>query len=349
MPTAMEMLAARYGILPPSSVSPELDQARNEGIGGLGIQPLPQQPVQEAAPAQQNQYDQLLRQMQQEDAIKRKRLQEYLTMNKQGLAELEDKVKTPQESRTDLSPLLALSDTWFGGNLQKGYRPPPTKEEARSQGINEMAALQQRKEALTKLAEGADTTGSNYIKLLMAQQRQNETNQRADEKKTAELSNRIEKSGLADLDPVIANINKNIPSEGDISGFGLTAALPDILVSKSGTDARQAVGGLRNIVLKARSGGAVTPSEADRMLEELGAGTGRTDEQLRVGITNVVNQLAAKKQAILGGYRGDIKEAFKGQGGNTSVPSASFSGGLPPEKQKRLQELRAKKEAGNLK
>lgn len=277
------------------------------------------------------------------EAQNRKRLEDYL---RTGIEEQESAVKAPQERRVDLSPLLALSDTWFGGNLQKGYQRPPTQEEIRQLGISNLAALQQRKEQLADFAAKGVGTGDDYTKLALALQKDQGTQGRYDEKRVSELSSRIEKSGLSDLDPVIANLQKVVPQEGDVAGVGQTALAPDFLISQEGKDVRQAVASLRNIILKARSGGAVTPQEADRMLEEIGTGPGKNDDQLRRGLVNVSNQLASRKQNILAGYTKETQGEFASRGGNLALPSLKFKAsaetGWSDQKEKRLQELRAK-------
>lgn len=54
-----------------------------------------------------------------------------LDTQQQGLDEMgrQRDAYAAMPTQVDLSPLMALADTWYGGNLQKGYRPPTTVEE----------------------------------------------------------------------------------------------------------------------------------------------------------------------------------------------------------------------------
>lgn len=137
-------------------------------------------------------------------------------------------------------------------------------------------------------------------------------------KKTMEFSNRMDKGGLAELGGVINNVQATLPLDDagkDVAGYGATGFLPDFLVTKAGKDNRQAVASLRNILLKARSGGAVTPEEEARYLGELGEGSSKSDDQLRQGIKNTINFLKSKQQNIAAGFTPAVIQQYKNQGG----------------------------------
>lgn len=146
---------------------------------------------------------------------------------------------------------------------------------------------------------------------------------RQDTKKTDDdarhLSEALNKEGLGELDSVVDDLESRIEMDGkgDIAGFGLTAAVPDFKLSKPGQRNRQAVAALRNVILKARSGGSVTEDEAGRMLEEIGGGITRTDAQLRTGLKGVIKQLQAKQKNILAGYNPKVISEFEKRGGKT--------------------------------
>jgi hypothetical protein len=120
------------------------------------------------------------------------------------------------------------------------------------------------------------------------------------------LGNAILKSGMSESVTALKKIDSmigGIDGDDDIPGVGGVANMANVplvggaaeaLLSDEGKEVRQAVGGLRNIILKMRSGGAVTPQEADRLLEEIGQGVFRTDAQLRKGLANVRDTIAAK-------------------------------------------------------
>lgn len=110
------------------------------------------------------------------------------------------------------------------------------------------------------------------------------------------LSDAIEKTGITEVYTALDKLNKKIGIDGtdDIPGVGQTASLPGLVISQDGKEVRQLVQQLTNTILKARSGGAVTPQEADRLLEELGTGLTKTDEDLRRGLRSVRDMFRAK-------------------------------------------------------
>lgn len=69
------------------------------------------------------------------------RSQAAMDAQKKGIGDLENQAKAYADmpTQTDLSPLMALADTWYGGNLQKGYKSPTNPEER----IQQLYALQQ--------------------------------------------------------------------------------------------------------------------------------------------------------------------------------------------------------------
>lgn len=147
------------------------------------------------------------------------------------------------------------------------------------------------------------------------------------------LSKRLEDSGLNELGVAARTVlgNVKLDSKEDIPGVGATGFMPRMFLSSDGKNVRQSVDALQNIVLKARSGGAVTPQEATRMLNELGYGATRSDAELRVGIRNVLSQLNAKKQGILAGFDDSARGEYKARGGDTDLIDlgSSTSGPAP--------------------
>jgi hypothetical protein len=67
---------------------------------------------------------------------------------------------------------------------------------------------------------------------------------------------------------------------------------------------------LSNILLKARSGAAVTIQENRRFLNEVMTGAGMSETALRHGWNNVLEEIETKKQNILAGYDDKILAAY---------------------------------------
>lgn len=120
------------------------------------------------------------------------------------------------------------------------------------------------------------------------------------------ISNKFNKSNIPTINSTLVGIDKflvdklQLPNgidtrddelNKDIPGFGGSSIIPGIALTKRGKDMRQKVSSLMNMILKMRSGGAVTPQEGERLLLELkGAGT---DRELLQGIRSVRDAVQA--------------------------------------------------------
>ena len=143
---------------------------------------------------------------------------------------------------------------------------------------------------------------------------------------TQKLSATLDKQGIPELgqslstveDALAAYKGRDIPGYGEIAG-----QLPDMLISQEGVDLRQQVSRVGNAILKARSGGAVTPQEATRLLRELGVNetangltlNARSDKQIVDGMKMVGDTLRERIKNVQGGYSPDVIKAYKDRGG----------------------------------
>ncbi len=141
-------------------------------------------------------------------------------------------------------------------------------------------------------------------------------------------------TGMNDLKALITEY------EGaDVPGFGKTGWAPRFLLSDGGKDMRQAVDKVKNLILSARSGAAVTESEASRLLSELGIDEkgnykARTDDELRQGVMSAYNGLRAVLKNRKAGVDPEAVKLYKERGGTAldlldEKPKAA-EGGLPP-------------------
>lgn len=123
-----------------------------------------------------------------------------------------------------------------------------------------------------------------------------------------------EKVGIADgiraVDP-----NKDIPGFGYTSVLGAVPFVGEKLFTEAGQDLRQVVQGLVNAILKARSGGAVTPAEADRLVKELEGAN--TDKSLLSGIRMVADTMQSKLGNITAAVSDKAVAEFASRGGLT--------------------------------
>lgn len=154
-------------------------------------------------------------------------------------------------------------------------------------------------------------------------------------------SKAIESSGIGDVLGSVESFENLTQGIEDIPGYGAGAAKPAWALDDTGKAIRQEVATIRNNILKARSGGAVTPSEADRLLQELGDGIGSTDQQLLYGINKVKNMLAGKQRNLEAGYDPGAIDLYRERGGtitsdrfkatsNTPAPAAPPAAPIDP-------------------
>lgn len=193
------------------------------------------------------------------------------------------------------------------------------------------------------------------------------------DKNTQALSKRIEDLGVPEAITQFETLNRLIPKEGEIPGFGMVAgSVPSVMLSPEGRSVRQAVAALQNVKIKDRSGAAVTPPEFVRLKEEFGTGKLKTSEQLRQGLDQALMAYRERTRNALAGFDDETRSEYLGRE-NVVDPLAVLSsysfGGLPTNQGrqqpgqgvrsapvialpgsagKRLAELRAKQSAGTL-
>ena len=140
------------------------------------------------------------------------------------------------------------------------------------------------------------------------------------------LSKQFDNTGVPEILPIMERIDNQLISLGldqgmdtlnpkiDVPGFGrLAGSLPDIAISRGGQDLRQDVNSLVNILLKARSGGAVTPQEAGRLAAEIKGAD--TDRALLRGLKNLKDTLRVKMQNSIAGVSKQSLDAYKERSG----------------------------------
>lgn len=135
----------------------------------------------------------------------------------------------------------------------------------------------------------------------------------------------------ADMDQVDTMLSKYAGQ--DLPGVGATGWLPNFLKSSDGADLSQRIAAVRNKLLQARSGAAVTDPETNRLLEELGS---MTDRELILAWPKVRAALEVVENTVLSGYDPAVvstfQERFNNRGSSdtrtASVPRGSTSGTL---------------------
>lgn len=138
------------------------------------------------------------------------------------------------------------------------------------------------------------------------------------DKAVTKFSDTLQKEGIPDLETAVAGAEGEIAKykPGEVPGVGPAKNVaPDWLMSKEGKGVRQALAQVRNIVLSARSGAAVTDQELRRLVEELGTGVGKTEDDLRNGLAAIRARVEAIKENAAAGVSDDVLKTYTERGG----------------------------------
>lgn len=140
------------------------------------------------------------------------------------------------------------------------------------------------------------------------------------------LSANITKAQLPDLQAGIAQIDEElrpyIENNEGLPGVGGMSNIGEWAFTEGGRAMKARVAKIRNMILKARSGGAVTPSEAERLLTEFSLGVMNTDEDFLRSWTDFKEQVARGEQNIYGGFTDEVKAQY--------LMNLSREGGIGP-------------------
>lgn len=148
---------------------------------------------------------------------------------------------------------------------------------------------------------------------------------RAAEKAAASLdkdvqrySTTIDKAGLPEVMNAVQSVQSVLSSNkpGTLSGFGRVQGLiPDALASNEMQSNRALMQDAANIILKSRSGAAVTGPEQVRFLRAVGSGVGMDEATLRTGWNNVMSTIGARAASLGAGWAPEVHDEFTRRGG----------------------------------
>ena len=148
---------------------------------------------------------------------------------------------------------------------------------------------------------------------------------RAAEKAAANLdkdvqrySTTIDKAGLPEVMSAVQSVQAVLSSNkpGSLSGFGRVQGLiPDALASNEMQSNRALMQDAANIILKSRSGAAVTTPEQVRFLRAVGSGVGMDEATLRTGWSNVMSTIGARAASLGAGWAPEVHDEFVRRGG----------------------------------
>ncbi len=129
------------------------------------------------------------------------------------------------------------------------------------------------------------------------------------------LSASLDRGGSMELKKAMDDVNVELTKykeEGaDIPGYGAGRLKPLFMLGEEGKALRTKVQAVTNILLKKRSGGAVTPHEAERLAKEFGATFGLSDKDFMNAWDDLTNRFDAGMANIFAGYSDEVVSAYK--------------------------------------
>ncbi len=150
------------------------------------------------------------------------------------------------------------------------------------------------------------------------EQRRTDKKASEDDKAIQKFSATLSKEGIPDLETAISGAEGALAryKKGGVPGIGpVKNMLPAAMMSEEGKDVRQALASVRNIVLSARSGAAVTDQELRRLVEEIGSGGGMNEDDARKGLAKIRARIEAIKTNASAGVSDDVQTAYRDRGG----------------------------------
>lgn len=180
--------------------------------------------------------------------------------------------------------------------------------------------------------------------------RQSNALDKQNESNLIKFANKLDSSGYSELFQSMNDLNgmvnkytddkgnrKDIPGIGGAHNTPILGAIADAFGSGSyqeAQDNKSVIAAVRNAILKARSGGAVTPQEADRMLQELQLTTTSNQANFVAGVKRLTNRMNSRLQSVFTGASPEVLDAYYSRGGTvkpTLSPVVDAQGDMPLE------------------
>ncbi len=136
-------------------------------------------------------------------------------------------------------------------------------------------------------------------------------------------------SALSSVDRALADVmgvdENGVLLGGDIPGLGGGKLLPTAALGDKAAALRIAIQGLENIILKDRSGAAVTPTEAKRLIKELSTGVFSSDRDFLLSYKRLKEIVNKHNSGLLAGFRSQAVELYQTrEGGFKPSPVLQF-------------------------
>lgn len=195
--------------------------------------------------------------------------------------------------------------------------------------------------------------------------------ERFDDAQASQLAQRIDTSKLGELEQMIGNADEVLSQYKDEEGIPGTGGIFNIELGGIGTAATYAadalgrgdgaemrgnqakLAGLKNLITLIRSGAAVTMPEMNRLQREFSSLAFNTAADYKFALKRINETYAQMVKNQLAGYKPEVIQKFRARGGEygkiadrilgqqTAQPAAA-PGGLTPEEQAELEQLRGR-------
>jgi len=121
------------------------------------------------------------------------------------------------------------------------------------------------------------------------------------------LANQMIKNGVPEIESALVEFENLVSKHGgDLPGIGIDALSPKLEAKEMGSAFTQ----IKNMVLKERSGAAVTNPEFQRLIEEIKGAYYTTDADAMRWVSRIRGTLERVKGTIFSGYGSAVKEAY---------------------------------------
>lgn len=140
------------------------------------------------------------------------------------------------------------------------------------------------------------------------------------DKAITKFSASMEKAGIPEFEQALTVVEQNLTKykDGKLPGYGrLEGYVPNALATNDQQGVRADMAQAANILLKSRSGAAVTDSEMRRFLQEVATGGGMDEQTLRRGWANVRRTFEAKKKNMFASVPGDTLGEYNERAGTS--------------------------------
>lgn len=264
-------MVGNANVMPPPPNPEQSSYLTQDQVNAMAGQQAPMSSLPSIAPPDMSRYKALLDQMDARGAA-------ALEAQRSGIDQFGRQIDATKAIpiQADISPLLALSDTWFGGNLQKGYTPPTPTEAKVSQIMQLQAALQKQKQglsddeiALIKSRLGGEESLAKMqaefqgLKLRKAELGEAQKT-RQDFREMQEDQRQVEKLQTGNDLKMMSGVVKSVGAINALKGFISTKGIPNIISNPDDLNTFNSLYASAKLAIKdAEELGALTSSDVD--------------------------------------------------------------------------------------